>query len=427
MSLLHEASISNILSRMKGEKVYIRRQKEALSPIKVSKKNIETILRFDNSVKAQGMKSTSRLVYWNFFVNLCEFNGSKPFDKFTKEDIENLIVFLGRPGGRRKKALSEGSINREKIRIKRFFKYIHGDEEYPPCVKWIKPKSDNGDSFVASDILTPQEIKSLIKHSVNIRDKALIHVAYESAARHGELERMKVKNVMFQDDGTALLSIPVSKTKPRTVLLIDSAPVLKEYLNNNHPYSDNPDYTLWISHNRKEFCKPLRYSSYCTILNRSAKLAGIKKRVYFHLLRKSRTHECAKFMTDQELKQFAGWTRSSKMAEVYTRITPEDVMNKQKERAGIKRPEEVKKERSVLSPVKCICGHKNSISNVVCAKCARALTLEEKMKEEKKDEVIELIMGNVLKKNPKLKKVIDATAREMKEELSEIVKERKNG
>jgi hypothetical protein len=73
-----------------------------------------------------------------------------------------------------------------------------------------------------------------------------------------------------------------------------------------------------------------------SLLKRAAEKAGVSKNVDVYMFRHSRLTELAKVLTDSELKAFAGWTQSSKMADIYVHLSGEDVGNKILANRGVK-------------------------------------------------------------------------------------------
>ena len=63
------------------------------------------------------------------------------------------------------------------------------------------------------------------------------------------------------------------------------------------------------------------------LLKKEAKKAGIKKKVYCHLLRHSQATGLANTMTEQQLKKQMGWAGSSNMAQTYVHLSNPEIDN----------------------------------------------------------------------------------------------------
>ena len=139
-----------------------------------------------------------------------------------------------------------------KIIIKKFWKWLYNrhiddeeDWEIPKLVKFIKPKKPRESKKIPSDLLNKKDVELLLRYCKSLREKALILVLYESGARIGEILNLKIKDTSFNDNGVHLNLF--GKTGPRRILLVGSAPVLTQWLTQEHPTSDNRDSFLFCN------------------------------------------------------------------------------------------------------------------------------------------------------------------------------------
>ncbi|MBR9706215.1 tyrosine-type recombinase/integrase [Candidatus Pacearchaeota archaeon] len=251
-----------------------------------------------------------------------------------------------------------------KISIKKFFQWVYGmDEGYPEPVKWLKRKRE---SNLPNEILTTQDVLNLIKAANTDRDRALIHVLYESAGRASEILDLKIKDVILDDYGA---SITVNgKTGMRRLRLIDSVPAITAWLN-SHPLRDNPNAPLWHVHGyKKHSTGGLSYSSLESQLKTIKKRSDVKKPVNPHNFRHSRLTELAREgFIESELRIIAGWTPGSNMPAVYLHISGADIDKKMLSKAGILADDEEMKSDDVLRPIKCPrCKQKNPAGSKFC-------------------------------------------------------------
>ena len=74
-----------------------------------------------------------------------------------------------------------------------------------------------------------------------------------------------------------------SKAGSRRVRVIASAPVSTSWME-NYPLRDDPDAPLWVNLSTRDRYHVLTYEEVKAVLKRTAKRAGLKKRIYSHLL-----------------------------------------------------------------------------------------------------------------------------------------------
>lgn len=73
---------------------------------------------------------------------------------------------------------------------KRFYRWLRQTEEYPPEVKWIKPRVADANRKLPEELLTAAEIQEMIQKADIGRDRALIGVLHESGCRVGEIGQL---------------------------------------------------------------------------------------------------------------------------------------------------------------------------------------------------------------------------------------------
>lgn len=260
-----------------------------------------------------------------------------------------------------------------KITLKKFFKWLRKSEYYPEEVRWIVTSKKNMHRH--PDILSEDEILQLVKAADNIRNKALIMTLYESGCRIGELLSLKISNVHFEEIGIAINV--VGKTGPRRILLVSSVPLLTSWLE-NHPLRDDPDANVWVTKynklNRNDEYSPLGPAAVGDLLDKLAKKAGIKKRIYPHLFRHSRATHLATKLTEAQMKQLFGWTQGSSMAAIYVHLSGRDVDNALLELHGLRT--QAQNEPKIKLKICPRCNEHNSPDAKYCKRCAFVLDVE---------------------------------------------------
>jgi site-specific recombinase XerD len=338
------------------------------------KQHQEKVKAFNNHLIATGLKLSTRWNYQKALRTLFQEIDKTDLKEATRSDLEEWVVFL-------EARYKRQSINVYKNCIKKFYRWLYGmDEGYPDVVKWIKHKNKK---TIPREIMSTSEILLLLKSCKSERDRALIHVLYESAGRVGEVLNLKIKDISLDRYG-ATLSFD-GKTGERRVRLIDSVPDLTRWLN-LHPYRDDPSSALWVplhinQFNKRGKGKPLNYQSLYWLLQALKKRSGFKKSLNPHNFRHSRLTELAKqgFM-ESELRIFAGWEANSNMPSVYLHVSGADIDRKMLSKAGLMNEDDEIKSDEVLRPVKCPrCFKDNPVGSKYC-NCGMVMDAKEAMK-----------------------------------------------
>lgn len=290
----------------------------------------------------------------------------KPVLEAKKEDIRAVIAELEQT------QLSAETKLCFKIAVRRFHRFLRGIDEkgvYPEEVKWISTHLTENHHKLPEELLTDEDIASIIRHTKNIRDRALLASLAESGCRIGEIGSMSIKHISFEEYG-ARLTVK-GKTGMRKILVIQSAPYLQEWIN-LHPDNRNPEAYVWVSSK----LEPLTYTRIVAILKTAAKNAGIKKRIYPHLLRHSRATASASKMSESSMKHYFGWTQSSRMVGRYVHMSGKATDDAILAMNGI----EVSKEKAkpALQPTQCQrCKTMNGATHKFCKICGLPLDKDE--------------------------------------------------
>jgi len=191
--------------------------------------------------------------------------------------------------------------------IQFFFKEILKQDIY-----FNKPKKNKS----LPDILTINELKKLIEITTNIKHKTIIKLIYGTGIRVSEIINLKKSDIDLEEN---LIKICLGKgKKDRFVKLPDS---IKNELNNLVNLS-NSKYLFESQRGGK-----LTTSTIQKILSNSAKKAGIRKRVYPHLLRHSFATHLLEKGTDLRIIQKLLGHSSIKTTQIYTQISQASIKN----------------------------------------------------------------------------------------------------
>jgi integrase len=321
----------------------------------------------------------------------------KPLLKLTKKDIKELVIRIESDP-----KLSDWSKHDLKVTIKKLYKWHKGKNEiYPEEVRWISVRVR--DKYkLPEELLTEEEIKKMIEGCSDARDRALVHILYETGCRIGEILTLQIKNIKFDDFGAVILVN--GKTGPRRVRIVASVSSLATWLE-LHPFKERTESYLFI---RRVFGKeknpvPFRYEYAARVIKNLARKVGIKKRVHLHLFRHSRATALANKLTEAQMKEYFGWVQASHMASIYVHLSGRDVDDAI---LGMYNLKDTKKEEEKFKPVSCPrCTHSNSPGSKFCIKCGFAMDSDFASYKENK-EMMSSDLLNALMKDPHFQEII---------------------
>ena len=261
--------------------------------------------------------------------------------------------------------------------LTKFWEYTHGEKPQGSVRKVLAAKRDKNHKLTDKDMVTRAEIDKILNGCTNSRDKALFSVMYDSGARHGELIDMKNKDVEYDRYG-AILSIPITgKTGFRHVRVIGSSIAYLREWQNDHPRRNDPDAPLFCVLEGSKFGEKMDYANTYKALSLALKRAGIKRRIYPHLLRHTRATILSTSLTEIPLENQMGWVHGSQMTRVYVHENRKDTDRAVLKAYGI----EVEEEGDTIKqdvPVKCPrCFEANDSNARFCWKCGEVLNRKE--------------------------------------------------
>ncbi len=386
------------------ERAYEKSKERIANSKEISEENKKYIFGFCNYLLSEGIGVAKINRYLCDLIRLNR-HYKKDFKEANKEDLRKVVSLVIQ------EPISEETKKGFKIMLRKFYCYLRGFEEkgvYPDEVKWMKMELGTKHRKLPEELITEDEAKAIVQACTNIRDKALIASLAESGCRISEIGTMKVKHVSFEEYG-ARLSV-TGKTGARKILIINSAPYLQEWIN-SHPNNFNPDSYLWVNSNNELLC----YNRITAILKKAARKAGIKKRIHPHLLRHSRATQLASIMSDAQMKNYMGWTQSSKMAGIYIHMSGKDADSAILKANNIEIPKEVKDPK--LKPIPCLrCKSQNPATHKFCNKCGFVLNQEaanEVLAIESTKPSIDLIM-NAIMKDSRVLAIVQEKMKELK-------------
>lgn len=392
--------MDNLIKRVKGETIQGR--KVEWKGWDISKENIKTILEFDNLMVAKGRRPHTRIHFMYTLANMAQVVRI-PFKKMKEKDVAKFVAWI-----EKNKDYGESTKNTYKMCVVKFFKWLYNTKRNRPSVVEFIEHNGKGRKKKVIELLSREEILSMIEAADNLRDKALIATIYESSCRRGEIVSCRVKHLKFNGN-YAVLNIPeesvarsgTAKTGSYSAILFDSIPYLKQYLNAYHPHGDDPEAPLFVSMKRRGV--PLEVDGVYYALKRTAKRAGIKKSANPHILRHSISTEWAKQgYTKEEINLRSGRKQNSEVGDIYIHLSGRDVQDKVLKREMVKRglaTEEEVSEENPLESIKCwACETPNPPTNTFCYIKDCGAELRGRPSERAKDIQVALKVFRTLKK-----------------------------
>ncbi len=331
----------------------------------ISEHNSEIIDMFEDYCFTQGL-SKKRITKYVFSLKKLAEWLDVDFNQASKEDIKNLVNSI------EKMDYSAWTKHDYKVTIKRFYKWLMGnDETYPEEVKWIKTTLKKNDAILPDDLVTEDEVKMLVDTAITPRDKAFIITLYESGARIGEIGAMQIRDVIFEERYTVLLLR--GKTGSKRIIVVAATPYLNMWLQ-NHPRKKEPEAPLWVNMGTVNRYQAMSYPALVKILKATTRRSGLKKRVTPHKLRHSRATFLASRITESQMNEIFGWKQGSDMPSIYVHLSGRDVDDAILGVYGIKKAEE---EKPKLTPRICPrCNQSNPYDGKFCSRCGLALDID---------------------------------------------------
>lgn len=317
------------------------------------------------AVKGQSLPTRTlklrKMRQWGLFLG-------KPFEEATRAEIQS---YLARIEASSQRTTFEGA----KRVLKSTYKDMLNPDEpgHPEIVRWIRLDTLFRETKTSDDLLTLDDVRRLLEAATDPRDRALVMVLDESAARLTEVAALRISDVQFDEYG-ALVTVG-GDTDRRRVRLMHSVPDLTAWLN-VHPRRRDPRGPLWTSRSSFNRNEALGAGGIYLLLQRLAKAAGVRKKVHPHLFRHGRTNQWLDKYNDDVVKYFAGWSKSSKMVEVYRHRSGKRFDQIILEKEGVLKGESSTRDPGLRSRPCVRCQEKNSPAAEYCAKCS--LPLDEK-------------------------------------------------
>jgi len=327
----------------------------------ISEINVNTIREFKSFLIASRIGILRTVRYMVDLRLICQRYKDKDFLTWSSKDIIEVMEKVEIEN------LSDSSKNEYRRTLKRFFKWLKGDDW--PGLKSLKGERKHSKK---PEVLTREEILQLIEGAKHPRDKAAIALLYDCGLRVGELASITFKDLTFNDYGGKVKVR--GKTGERLVPFVMAEPYIKNWIQ-IHP-NPNVNGPLFVGTGNKNFGKPLFYESYQNLIKRAIKKSNLQKKVTPHILRHTRATHLASKLTESEMCHYLGWQLGSDMPKVYVHLSGRDIDNAIYSKVYGLKIEDSKKDDSI-KPVSCPrCKENCGPSSEYCYRCGMPLKEE---------------------------------------------------
>jgi site-specific recombinase XerD len=357
---------------------------KALANGRITKRDVDLIREFlmeqqscSNISVGRKNKITFLLVGLRKFIGEYESNSiADLYEGINK--LKNGVSERGRP-------YKTSSIIDFLVVLKQFYRWlIENGYSTIPEKKLNKIKNPREDCMTkeAGDLLTPEEIKSIIRVCQRSIDRALVMTLYEGGFRIGELGSLAWKDVLFDEHGV-IVNTNFKTGKPRYVRLV----MAKEYLavwKSDYPFEPEGENLVFVSARRNG----MTYQAISKQLKKLVARAGIEKHVTPHLFRHSRiTHLIKEGVNESVIKLMMWGSVNSRQFKTYAHLTGTDIDNEILSRYGITPTKE--KGENALVPKQCKkCQAINAPDTNYCPVCGASLTDEAEVQMEEAKRII---------------------------------------
>lgn len=239
-------------------------------------------------------------IYTHYFKDFLADFQNRDLANITKEEINAYILRLIKGKG-----ISPSQQNQRINSIKFYFEKVLGKKsEYYDIGRPRKERK-------LPDVLSKEEIRQMIDVTDNIKHKFLIALIYSCGLRRSEARQMKPEDI-----DTQRMLIKVKDAKGRKDRYVQLAKNTLEYYND---YREKYPVKQWLFEGAGG--KQYSVESIYNVIKDKAFAAGIKKRVYPHILRHSFATHCLEQGID--LRYIQEWLghESSKTTEIYTHVS----------------------------------------------------------------------------------------------------------
>ncbi|MEM4611671.1 MAG: site-specific integrase [Candidatus Nitrosocaldus sp.] len=303
-------------------------------------------------------------------------NGNRKLEDLTREDIDRIagVIVNGKGWSNATIAIALRTLKRL-VHYSKYKEIAEGEGNYCKEVAHIKPDRYNRramkeDKVRATDLLTREEFLRMVEAVAKVsrypaRDRALLYVMYEFAARPSELLNMKVGNLVFHE-GYAEITTE-GKTGVKTLTLVLSYNALREWYE-QHPLKEDPNAYLWYSRTKGR----VSYGRLRAFVKKVAEVAGIRKRVWLYLIRHTALTHVEKEYGSSITEIYGNWRKGSPIRNRYIHLASSDQREAVLKRYGLLKEGDnsSNNSNSIIEPKRCYrCNTLNEPNARICKHC----------------------------------------------------------
>ncbi len=376
-------------------------------------------------VNVENARPNTKLMYAKNLLYLFRSVNHKLINLITRDDILNYLHTLRRSAALDPDEKWINTHNNRSVMYQKFFKWLHYPElspkerKTPDIVKDLPVyKKKERTNVKAKDLWHPQEDAIFLSYCDDPRVQLYHMMSLDTSGRPHELLALRIGDVKIKFAGEKMYAeIEVGrggKTKSRTVPLIISLPYYKALLA-VHPEPNNPQ--AYIFRNQGEGAKyrnktitphalaglyrRLKVRDFPKLLERAdippeekSKIQDMLQKPWNPYIRRHTSlTEKAKILNEYSLRLHAGWTKTSKMVEVYTHELGGESSAALLEAYGIMPKES--NVMNVLQPRQCSnCNEPNKRDAQYCMKCQFPMNFEayNKAKEDQQNAIRSMVL-----------------------------------
>jgi len=273
-------------------------------PFKEEKRQVELPNGYIERLEQERYSESTIKTYTHYFKEFIIAFENRDLTDIKNDEINTYILKLIK-----ERQISSSQQNQRINAIKFYYeKVLRGEKEY---YQIDRPRKERK----LPDILSKEEIAGMMDATENIKHKCLIALIYSCGLRRSEAINLKLGDI---DSQRMLIKIRGAKgKKDRYVQLAKSIlTLLRDYYK-----KDRPETWLFEGTKGKQYSAT---SIYNTVKDLAQK-AGIKKRVYPHILRHSFATHHLEQGTDLRFIQEILGHESSKTTEIYTHVSKSEL------------------------------------------------------------------------------------------------------
>ncbi|WP_255170049.1 tyrosine-type recombinase/integrase [Natrononativus amylolyticus] len=341
-------------------------QLSKLADADIDENDRQAIERFIRHEDAQDDVNTGTMVS---HLNRLRLSAERADVPLVEMELEDVDVFLSRL--KREYDLSEGTRRNYRKALRVFFRWRGVD-----WAEDIKIGASPKRSVDPNDLLSDEEIKSLLEAAGNPRDKALVALLDDTGLRIGAIGSLRIGDLEF-GERTATIHInedanvkDASGPKPLTW----SRGYVANWLD-MHPRADDPNAALM--HKIERWSDDEDGALTQQYLSRRIKLIAERAdldtdRVHTHLFRKTAISRWIREdMSEQVIKHRVDWAKDSQQFETYSGVRDEEMNDQILEHYDIVEPSEERSKKLETCPV---CHAALRGGELFCPGCATPIT-----------------------------------------------------